>query len=109
MNHTSNNPWIYYSRFKTATANDINLVQHAKDCLASLYEISTRTELKISQAYNLIFNHIPDELTLWMAKAARTDAHLFGDYSLISKVSVDHKLDFLRMTESPIASLSRLL
>ena len=108
MKHTSINPWIYYSRFKTATANDINLVQHAKDCVASLYEISTRTELKISQAYNLIFNHIPDELTLWMAKAARTDAHLFGDYSLISKVSVDHKLDFLRMTESPIASLSRL-
>ena len=82
MKHTSNYPWIYYSRFKTATANDINLVQHAKDCVASLYEISTRTELKISQAYNLIFNHIPDELTLWMAKAA--------------------------MTESPIASLSRL-
>lgn len=108
MKHTSNNPWIYYSRFKTATANDINLVKHAKDCVDSLYEISTRTELKISQAYNLIFNHIPDELTLWMAKAARTDAHLFGDYSLISKVSVDHKLDFLRMTESPIASLSRL-
>lgn len=87
MNHTSNNPWIYYSRFKTATANDINLVQHAKDCVASLYEISTRTELKISQAYNLIFNHIPDELTLWMAKAARTDAHYLVIILLFQKVA----------------------
>lgn len=108
MKNLSNNPWIYYSRFKNSTANDLNLVQHAKECISSLYEISTRTELKISQAYNLLFNHIPEELTRWMAKAARTEPELFSDYSIISKVSVEHKLDFLRMTESPIASLSRL-
>lgn len=108
MKKIKTSPWLYYSRFKTATANDINLVQHAKECVASLYEISTRTELKISSAYNLLFNHIPEELSRWMAKAARTESELFGDYALLSKASVEHKLDFLRMTESPISSLSRL-
>ncbi len=108
MNKLKNTPWLYYSRFRNTTATDINLIQNAKDCISSLYEISTRTELMISSAYNLLFNHIPEELSKWMAKAACTETDLFGDYALISKASVEHKLDFLRMTESPISSLSRL-
>lgn len=108
MTLNTKNTWSYYDHFKKVCDDKSSIFKCNVNYKNDFISIEPEVESRITPVFNLLFSHLPNYLTHFMQIAVSYDSDIFERDPLQDSMQLLSRIEFFRIGESHMSSISRL-